>query len=61
MTNNSIAMTQEELEQRTFIAKVYGWMTLALIVTAYVAMFTVAFPTSQARNISVTIASKPSR
>ncbi len=36
----SIELSNEELEQRSFITKVYGWMSLALVITGIVAIFT---------------------
>ncbi|MHB9094851.1 MAG: Bax inhibitor-1/YccA family protein [Eubacteriales bacterium] len=36
----SIELSNEELEQRSFITKVYGWMSLALVITGLVAIFT---------------------
>ncbi|HPZ07911.1 MAG TPA: Bax inhibitor-1/YccA family protein [Candidatus Eremiobacteraeota bacterium] len=40
MTISSIALSQIELEERSFITKVYGWMAFALIITGLVAFFT---------------------
>lgn len=44
MSTEMVPEYQIALEQRTFVSKVYGWMALALVVTALVAMFTVATP-----------------
>jgi len=39
MTMSSIALSQMQIAQRSFITKVYGWMFLALIITGAVAMY----------------------
>jgi uncharacterized protein len=39
MNGNSYSMTQEMVEQRAFIVKVYGWMTLALAITGLTALY----------------------
>ncbi len=44
MSTNSMVLSQVELEQRSFIVKVYGWMSFALAVTALTAMVTVSVP-----------------
>jgi len=44
MASNSIVLSQVELEQRSFIVKVYGWMAFALAITAITAMLTVSVP-----------------
>ncbi len=44
MPVESLVLSQEELEQRSFITKVYGWMTLALILTGFTAYFTASTP-----------------
>lgn len=44
MSVNSIALSQTEIEQRSFIQKVYWWMSSALIITGLVALFTVSTP-----------------
>jgi FtsH-binding integral membrane protein len=44
MSVESLILSQEELEQRSFITKVYGWMTLALILTGFTAYFTASTP-----------------
>lgn len=45
MTTTAVTLTGAELEQRRFITKVYGWMGGALLVTAFVAWYTVTTPT----------------
>lgn len=42
--NMQYTMDRVETEQRSFIAKVYSWMTLALVLTGATAMFTVTTP-----------------
>jgi FtsH-binding integral membrane protein len=44
MATNSMVLSQVELEQRSFIVKVYGWMSFALAVTALTAMVTASIP-----------------
>ncbi len=44
MSVSSIALTQSEIEQRSFITKVYWWMSSALLITGLVALFTVSTP-----------------
>jgi FtsH-binding integral membrane protein len=44
MSTNSMVLSQVELEQRSFIVKVYSWMSFALAVTALTAMVTVSIP-----------------
>jgi FtsH-binding integral membrane protein len=44
MTNEAMTIAQVEVEQRSFFAKVYGWMTLALAITALVASFVAGTP-----------------
>ncbi|PKK82382.1 MAG: hypothetical protein CVT49_13910 [candidate division Zixibacteria bacterium HGW-Zixibacteria-1] len=44
MSTELVPEYQIALEQKTFITKVYGWMSLALVVTSLVAMFTVSTP-----------------
>jgi FtsH-binding integral membrane protein len=44
MTNAKLSSKQVELEQSNFIAKVYGWMSFALIITGFVAVWTAASP-----------------
>lgn len=44
MSVNSIALSQSEIEQRSFITKVYWWMSSALLITGLVALFTVSTP-----------------
>lgn len=41
---NTDAITQIEAEQRSFIVKVYAWMSLALVVTGFVAILTASSP-----------------
>ncbi|MEQ8223446.1 MAG: Bax inhibitor-1/YccA family protein [Candidatus Eremiobacterota bacterium] len=45
MSISALAMSQVQLEERSFITKVYGWMSFALIVTGLVAMVTASSPT----------------
>ncbi len=40
MSISALAMSQVQLEERSFITKVYGWMAFALIITGLVAMVT---------------------
>lgn len=40
----TMTLTQIEEEQRRFITKVYGWMSFALLITAFVALYTVSTP-----------------
>ena len=44
MHDNMFSKEQIEIEQKTFITKVYGWMFLALVVTGVVAMYTASTP-----------------
>ncbi len=44
MTSRSMTIAEVELEQRSFIVRVYSWMAFALAVTAITAMLTVATP-----------------
>lgn len=44
MTTEAMTLTQVEEEGRRFISKVYGWMCLALAVTALVAWYVVSTP-----------------
>lgn len=44
MSISALAMSQIQLEERSFITKVYGWMSFALIVTGLVAMVTASSP-----------------
>lgn len=44
MTTGSMVLSQADIENRTFIVKVYGWMTFALLVTALVAIYTIDSP-----------------
>ncbi len=44
MSISALAMSQVQLEERSFITKVYGWMSFALIVTGLVAMVTASSP-----------------
>lgn len=44
MSTESLVLTQAEVEQRSFITKVYGWMSFALLITALVAMYTASTP-----------------
>jgi hypothetical protein len=39
MNSEQYSLTQELIEQRTFIVKVYGWMTLALAATGFTALY----------------------
>lgn len=39
MSSNSYALSTYELEQRSFISKVYGWMFLGLSVTGIIAYY----------------------
>ena len=43
---NSVAIKQEKVfeEQRKFIAKVYGWMALALLISGISAYLTIRIP-----------------
>ena len=42
---DQLTMSQSrETAQATFMTKVYGWMTIALLITAFAAMFTVSSP-----------------
>jgi len=41
----TLALSRVEIEQRSFITKVYGWMSLALAITAGVAWYVVSSPT----------------
>jgi FtsH-binding integral membrane protein len=41
---DSLALTEVEFEQRSFITKVYGWMATALLITAFVAFYVVSTP-----------------
>jgi FtsH-binding integral membrane protein len=41
---DSLVLAQVETEQRSFITKVYGWMSLALFVTAFVAFYVASTP-----------------
>jgi len=45
MSISALAMSQVQLEEQSFITKVYGWMSFALIVTGLVAMVTASSPT----------------
>ena len=43
---DQLTMSQSrEATQATFMTKVYGWMTIALLITAFAALFTVSSPT----------------
>jgi uncharacterized protein len=42
--NTDTQVSQAQLEQRTFMSKVYGWMSLALLVTGFIAYFIAASP-----------------
>jgi len=44
MSVDVLSLPRVELEQRTFITKVYGWMSLALIVTAFTSLVVVSNP-----------------
>ena len=44
MTQEAMTLSQVEMEQRTFFAKVYGWMTFALAITALVASYVAGNP-----------------
>ena len=44
MQQDAMTIQQVEQEQRTFMTKVYSWMTLALVITAAVASFVAATP-----------------
>lgn len=44
MSVDVLSLPRVELEQRTFITKVYGWMSLALLVTALTALIVVSSP-----------------
>jgi FtsH-binding integral membrane protein len=44
MSISALAMSQVQLEERSFITKVYGWMSFALIITGLVAMVTASSP-----------------
>ncbi|TCL62406.1 hypothetical protein EDC14_102525 [Hydrogenispora ethanolica] len=44
MSAETIILTREQVQQRTFIAQVYAWMTFALGITALVAWFVQATP-----------------
>lgn len=44
MYDHSLSVSQVEMEQRSFITKVYAWMSLALVVTALVAVYTAGNP-----------------
>lgn len=44
MSSDSYVLTQQEVEQRSFISKVYGWMAAALVITALVAMYVASEP-----------------
>jgi len=44
MSVNSIALSQIEIEQRSFITKVYWWMSSALLITGLVALYTASTP-----------------
>ena len=43
---DQLTMSQSrEATQATFMTKVYGWMTIAMLITAFAALFTVSSPT----------------
>jgi uncharacterized protein len=42
--NTDTQVYQAQLEQRTFMSKVYGWMSLALLITGFVAYFVASTP-----------------
>ena len=44
MNETMFSNDQIEIEQKTFITKVYGWMFVALVVTGIVAMYTASTP-----------------
>lgn len=44
MSADTLVFSQTEAEQRSFIVRVYGWMCLALSVTALVALYTASSP-----------------
>jgi len=44
MDFGSVTLSRVELQQRTFVTKVYGWMTVALVITAVVALAVVNTP-----------------
>src|SRR5215510_57509 len=44
MAVEALSLPRVELEQRTFITKVYGWMSLALLVTALTSLVVVSSP-----------------
>ncbi|MBM4042904.1 MAG: Bax inhibitor-1/YccA family protein [Planctomycetes bacterium] len=44
MLGSSLALPRVELAMRSFVAKVYGWMAFAMVVTALAAMVTVNVP-----------------
>jgi len=44
MNDTVYSKEQIELEQKTFITKVYGWMFVALVITGIVAMYTASTP-----------------
>ena len=44
MSVDVLSLPRVELEQRTFITKVYGWMSLALLITAFTSLVVVSSP-----------------
>jgi uncharacterized protein len=44
MDQSQYSNEQVEMEQKSFITKVYGWMCIALVVTGVVAMYTASTP-----------------
>jgi FtsH-binding integral membrane protein len=44
MSTETLALSQVEFEQRSFITKVYGWMSFALLLTGLAAYYTATTP-----------------